>query len=153
MVLGFAAFLRAMARNKGYTASFFLMILAGFIKHDIFALPLTAIIWLGIQRPWQMLKSALFSAFVIIAGFALCHLAYGGDFFTNMTTPRVIRWGHILGALGYLQWVAAGLLPWIYVGVTRRAEPGVRLCNLLIALALAVSCFKNRRGGELQCRV
>jgi 4-amino-4-deoxy-L-arabinose transferase-like glycosyltransferase len=136
MLLGFVAFLRAMARDKGYAGAFLLMVLAGFIKHNIFAMPLTALVWLGIHRPRQMVKSGLLSLGIIAMGFALCYHAYGADFFTNMSTSRAYSWWHALSALGYLQWVAVGLAAWVYVGIVRRRDPKVQLCSLLIGLSL-----------------
>ena len=136
MTLGFVAFLRAMARDCGYSTPILLMVAAGFIKHNIIVTPLTALVWLGIHRPRQMVKSGLLAVASIAAGFALCHAAFGADFFTNMMCPRTFRWRPAFGALGHLQWVAVGLVAWIYVGYTRRIEPGVQLCSIMTVLAL-----------------
>ena len=147
MALGFLAFLRAMARNRGYAMPILVMAVSGFIKHSIIVMPLTAMIWLGIHRPRQMLRSGLFAFCVIAAGFALCFCAFGPDFFANMTSPRAFLLKHAWGAVGHLQWVVVGLVTWGYVGITRRADPGVQLCSLMILLSLLVFFIKKTGDG------
>ncbi len=136
MAVGFVGFLRAMTHDKGYAAPILLMVAAGFIKHDIIAMPLTAMVWLGIHRPRQMLKSGLLAVGAVAAGFALCFASFGADFFANLMSPRSLLLRPSLEAVGHLQWVAVGLVAWLYVGVTRRVDPGVKLCSLFILIAL-----------------
>jgi len=145
MTLGFVAFLQARSRDRGYALSILLMVGAGFIKHNIVVMPLTAIIWLGINRPRQMVKSALLAAFTIVLGFALCYLAFGPDFFSNLRSPRAYMLKHAIGAVGHLQWIVVGLAAWVYVGITRRADPNIRFCNLLNTLGL-VMFFVQKTG-------
>ncbi|MGX8008768.1 glycosyltransferase family 39 protein [Mesorhizobium sp. ORM8.1] len=136
MTIGFVAFLQARSQDRGYALPILLMVGAGFIKHNIVVMPLTAMIWLGINRPRQMVKSALLAAFAIVLGFILCYLAFGPDFFSNLRSPRAYMLKHAVGAIGHLQWIAVGLAAWIYVGITRRADPNIRFCNLLNMLGL-----------------
>ncbi|MBZ9794851.1 glycosyltransferase family 39 protein [Mesorhizobium sp. ES1-4] len=145
MTIGFVIFLQARSKDSGYALPILLMVAAGFIKHNIVVMPLTAMIWLGINRPRQMVKSALLAAFAIVLGFALCYLAFGPDFFSNLRSPRAYMLKHALGAIGHLQWIAVGLVAWIYVGITRRADPNIRFCNLLNTLGL-VMFFVQKTG-------
>jgi len=145
MTVGFVAFLQARSRDRGYALPILLMVVAGFIKHNVVVMPLTAMIWLGINRPGQMVKSALLAAFAIVLGFALCYLAFGPDFFSNLRSPRAYMLKHAIGAIGHLQWVVVGLAAWAYVGITRRADPDIRFCNLLNTLGL-VMFFVQKTG-------
>jgi hypothetical protein len=145
MSLGFVAFLRAVRRDRGFSGPLLLMVAAGFIKHTIVAMPLTCVFWLAMNRPGRLMKSGLLAACAVAAGFALCYAFYGPDFFANLTSPRAFLWKHALGAVGHLQWVAVGLVVWLYVGITLRTEPGVKLCSLLIGLAL-LSFFIQKTG-------
>ncbi|WP_195175629.1 glycosyltransferase family 39 protein [Mesorhizobium sp. INR15] len=145
MTVGFVAFLQAKSQDRGYVLPILLMVGAGFIKHNIVVMPLTAMIWLGINRPRQMVKSGLLAAFAIALGFALCYLAFGSDFFNNLMSPRAYVLKHALGAVGHLQWIAVGLAAWVYVGITRRADPNLRFCNLLNTLGL-VMFFVQKTG-------
>ncbi len=145
MTVGFVAFLQARSQDRGYALPILLMVGAGFIKHNIVVMPLTAMIWLGINRPRQFVKSSLLAAFAIVLGFAFCYLAFGPDFFSNLRSPRAYMLKHALGAIGHLQWIAVGLAAWVYVGITRRADPNIRFCNLLNTLGL-VMFFVQKTG-------
>ncbi|MBN9219247.1 MAG: glycosyltransferase family 39 protein [Mesorhizobium sp.] len=145
MTVGLVAFLRARSRDRGYALSILLMVGAGFIKHNIVVMPLTAMIWLGMNRPRQMVKSALLAALAIALGFFVCYLAFGPDFFTNLRSPRAYALKHAFGAIGHLQWIAVGLVAWAYVGITRSADPNIRFCNLLNILGL-VMFFVQKTG-------
>ncbi|MBZ9996027.1 glycosyltransferase family 39 protein [Mesorhizobium sp. BH1-1-4] len=145
MTIGFVAFLKARAQDRGYALPILLMVAAGFIKHNIVVMPLTAMIWVGINKPRQMVKSAILAAFAIVLGFALCYVAFGPDFFSNLRSPRAYSLKHAFGAIGHLQWIAVGLAAWVYVGITRRTDPNIRLCNLLNILGL-VMFFVQKTG-------
>jgi hypothetical protein len=145
MTLGFIALLRAVECDRGYAPPILLMVAAGFIKHNIIAMPLTGLVWLSLQRQRRLAYCGLFATGAIAFGFALCYGAYGPDFFTNLFSPRGFNWRHSLGGAGHLQWVAVGLLAWLYVGFVRRSDSGVQLCSLLIALGL-LSFFVQKTG-------
>jgi hypothetical protein len=56
MAFGFLAFLGARSRDRGYVMPFLVMAFAGFVKHNIIAMPLTAFAWLGMSRRREALK-------------------------------------------------------------------------------------------------
>jgi hypothetical protein len=145
MTIGFVAFLQARSQDRSYALPILLMVGAGFIKHNLVVMPLTAMIWLSLTRPRQMVKSGLLAAFAILLGFALCYLAFGPDFFTNLRSPRAYMLKHAVGAIGHLQWIAVGLAAWAYVGIARRTDANIRLCNLLNTLGL-VMFFVQKTG-------
>jgi hypothetical protein len=152
MSIGLVAFLRAMARERGYWAPILLMVAAGFIKHNIIAMPLTALIWLGIHRPRQLVNTGLLAACAVGAGFALCFAAFGPDFFSNLMSPRALKWKQVIGAVGHLQWVAVGLVVWLYVGAARKGtnDRDAQFCSLFIVVAL-VSFFAQMTGTGVAC--
>jgi len=147
MTVGFVAFLRAMSRDRGYATPILVMVAAGFIKHDIIVMPLTAMIWLGIHKPRQMVKSGLLATCAIAAGFAICFAMFGADFWHNLMAPRVFLFKQAVGAIGHLQWIAVGLVAWVYVGIARRRDPGIQLCNLLNLLGLVMFFIQKTGDG------
>jgi hypothetical protein len=146
MTLGFARFLKAVEKDRGYALPILAMVLAGFIKHNIVTLPLVAFLWLGWQRPRRWLPNAAFAGALVVLGFAICRMAYGPDFFRNMLAPRVYSFQLMLIFLGHLQFVAPALVCWLFVGIPLRREPAVLLCNMLIAVGLAM--FLLQKSGE-----
>jgi len=142
---GLARFFRAYERDARYWPAFLLMVAAGFVKHNQFAVPLATVLWLGWNRP-RRLPMALGAALAAGAvGFGACYLAFGKDFFANLLAPRVIDWGRPLRSAGHLQWVAVALVVWAYVGAVRRGEPRVAFCNLFVVIGLA-SFFVQKAG-------
>jgi len=143
---GLALFLRAYERDARYWPAFLLMATAGFVKHNQFAVPLATVLWLGWQRP-RRLPGALGPAIAaVILGFAACYLAFGKDFFANLTSPRVIDWGRPLRSVGHLQWVAVAVVVWAYVGVVLRRNPRVAFCSVFVLISLA--SFFIQKAGE-----
>ena len=148
MAFGFLGFLGATARDRGYVAPILVMAIAGFIKHNIIAMPLTAFVWLAICRPHQIVKCVAVAGVAVVIAFVACFAMFGPDFFTNMLCPRTYSLKLVLvDAAGSLRWVAIGLAAWAYVGWTRRTEPGVQLCNLFFGIALAAFLLQQAGSG------
>lgn len=145
MTFGFLLFLRAMDQDTSLIVPILIMVLAGFIKHNIVAMPLTAFIWLAWKRP-KRLPGAILVGFVAAgSGLFLCSTLYGPDFLLNLFAPRVHNWRHAVGAIGHLQWVAAGLVIWSYFAVTCRSMPCVKLCSLLVTISF-IMFFMQKLG-------
>jgi Dolichyl-phosphate-mannose-protein mannosyltransferase len=147
MTVGFVAFLRAKSQDRGYAIPILLMVAAGFIKHNIIVMPLTAMIWLGIHKPRQFVKSGLLATCLITAGFAVCFAIFGADFWHNLMSPRIFLLRQAIGATGHLQWIAVGLVAWIYSGIARRNDPNMQFCNLLNILALVMFFIQKTGDG------
>ena len=56
MAFGFLGFLRARSNDRGYVGPVLVMALAGFVKHNIIAMPLTAFLWLSLYRRREAAK-------------------------------------------------------------------------------------------------
>jgi len=88
MAFGFLAFLGARSRDRGYVMPVLVMAFAGFVKHNIVAMPLTAFAWLAMNRRREALKCLCVAAVVIVTGIAICYVSFGHDFFFNILSPR-----------------------------------------------------------------
>jgi hypothetical protein len=146
MAFGFLGFLKAIKRDRGYLWPLLVMLLAGFLKHNIIAMPVVAFAWLALHRPRRFIPCSAIALAAMILGFAFCHVAYGPDFWMNMRAPRTYHLYTVLEGLAQLQWIAVGLVAWLYVGIALRAVPAVKLCNLWIAVSFAV--FLLQKAGE-----
>ena len=91
MIFGFLGFLIARSNDRGYVGPVLVMALAGFVKHNIIAMPLTAFLWLGLRRRREALKCFCVAAIAMITGIALCYALFGRNFFLNILSPRHIR--------------------------------------------------------------
>ena len=145
MSFGFLAFLGARSKDRGYVMPVLVMAFAGFVKHNIIAMPLTAFVWLGVNRRREAVKCLGVAALVIVTGTAICYLLYGRDFFLNIFAPREYSLKKAIRSYKDLQWIVVGLVVCVFNGWARWRDQGVRLCSVLIATALA-AFFLQRAG-------
>jgi len=145
MAFAFLGFLVARSNDRGYVGPVLVMALAGFIKHNIIAMPLTAFLWLSLHRRREAAKCFCVAAIAIMAGTAICYGLFGRDFFLGIFSPRHYSLKRALRIFGELEWVSVGLLACLYNAWARRHDASVRLCSWFIAIALA-SYFLQRGG-------
>jgi len=146
MAVGFLLWIKATRDNREYALPICLMVIAGFFKHNIIAMPFAALLWLAIQGRWvSFFRCLAFSLFLMALGFLGCFMAYGRDFFFNFFTPRLFSLDQQWDALLELQGVGVVLATWLWIGVIRRFEPNMQLLNLLILMGLLVH-FLQRTG-------
>jgi hypothetical protein len=145
MAAGFVWFLRAEARDRSCLAPILLMGFAGFLKHNIIAMPVTAFLWLGFRRPLEAVKCAVVAGIGVALGFALCFALYGRDFFANLMFSRQYSWKLSLQAARDFKPLIVALAASIALGCVRWRDRGVRVCLLLIVTALGAD-FLQRSG-------
>ncbi len=145
MAFGFLGFLAARSKDRGYVQPVLIMALAGFAKHNIIAMPLTAFVWLALNRRREAVKCMCVAAIAITTGVAICYALFGRDFFFNLLSPRHYSVKRGLRSFGDLQWVSVGLIACICNGWARWRDPNVRFCSGFIAIALA-SFFLQKTG-------
>jgi hypothetical protein len=145
MIFGFLGFLIARSNDRGYVGPILVMALAGFVKHNIIAMPLTAFLWLGLRCRREALKCFCIAAIAMITGTALCYAFFGRNFFLNILSPRQYSLKRALHIFEELEWVSVGLLACLYNAWARRHDARVQLCSCLIAIALCSSFLQ--RGG------
>jgi dolichyl-phosphate-mannose-protein mannosyltransferase len=112
MGAGLVWFLARDRDGKSAQAPLLLMVVAGFWKHNIVAMPLTAVGWLLLRHGKRAIRPVLVSAAAAGAGLLLCTAIFGGAFFQNLFANREYAWAHVVGHIGHLQWSALALLIW-----------------------------------------
>jgi len=145
MALAFAAFLCAVMRHRDCTLPVLGMVVAGFFKHNIIAMPLTAMLWLALHDRRQFWKCGEYALIVIAAGFAACRGFYGRDFIYNFFTPRSYSWSDSVVALADLRFVAVGLLAWVGMIWLGCKDKHTQFCHLLAGLGL-LAFFLEKSG-------
>jgi len=145
MVFGFAGFIAAWKHDRGYLGSILVMVVAGFIKHNIIAMPATACLWLALCNRREAVKCLSAAGLVTTLLFAACYLLFGRDFFTNMLSPRQgsgITFQEIIGPLKRLD---VALLASLGIGWLAWRDTRMRLCSLLIGIGL-LTYFLQKTG-------
>lgn len=145
MAFAFLGFLVARSNDRGYVGPVLIMALAGFIKHNIIAMPVTAFLWLGVHRRRAAAKCFCVAAIAIMLGTAVCYALFGWNFFLGIFSPRSYSVERAVRSFGALEWVSVGLLACVYNGCARRHDADVQLCSYLIAIAFG-SYFIQKGG-------
>jgi len=134
MTSGFAILTARPRSLRHVVCASFLMVLAGFTKHSIFAMPLAVTTWL-VQNDRRTLTIWLASsvAFLLI-GFTTSWFLYGPAFFQQLLYPRAHSLYNVVVLLGWLQSIIIPLALWAVFAYRAPAEPRIRLVShLLIA--------------------
>ena len=146
MIIGFSLFIKAMEQDRNYWIAIFVMVIAGFFKHNIITMPLTIMLWLVIQKKWKVFfLCSFFALSLILFGFAICLSVYGFDFYYNFTSPRSCLLFKVSHAFSDLEALSVGLLLWFFASWKFRKESSVRLVSLMVFIALIVG-FVQRLG-------
>lgn len=143
-----AGFVWFLARDKagGSTlAPLLLMVLAGFWKHNIVAMPATAVFWLCLRDWRSAARPVLTSVGAAAAGLAGCGVIFGPEFFVNLLTARAYSGAHLVSQLGHLQWLALAAILWGCWAWFDRAGSVARFTTLHVAIAF-VSCLTQWLG-------
>jgi Dolichyl-phosphate-mannose-protein mannosyltransferase len=147
MAFGFLGFLIARSNDRGYVGPVLVMALAGFVKHNIIAMPLTAFLWLGLHRRREAVKCFCIAAIFIMTGTAICYALFGRNFFLNILSPRHYSLKNALRSYKELEWVSVGLVACLYNAWARRRDVSVQLCSCLIAIALGSALLQKGGAG------
>ncbi len=133
MSAGFAVFTAAPDRPRNMIAAAAIMVLAGFTKHNIIAMPLAVTTWLVQYDRAALRRWLLFCSTFLALGFAVCALLYGWDFFAQLLTPRKYILFQLVTLLGRMQAFVVPLVIWAIFAIQFRHDRRVNLVNHLIA--------------------
>ncbi len=147
MGLALAYFLNCLRSGRAVELAIACMVFAGFVKHNMPAIPLAALIWLVMTNRRAGVRAILFGAAFCAAGLCLCAAIFGPNFGEQMLMPREITFRHILTTINKLQWVAPALLIWAIWAWPNRRDPAVRFTALLLGLSLASGVFQAAGAG------
>ena len=130
-------FLDREARGRSAVPPVLAMAAAGFYKHNIIAVPVTALAWLAIKDWRRALLPAAVGAGAAALGIAVCVAVYGDLFLANLLTPRPYDVMRAIKGLGRLQFILPALVMWgIWVAAEPRS-PAARFSKLFAAVAFA----------------
>lgn len=149
MLLGLCCFLwERTANSRWFWPSAALMVAAGFIKHNLVAVPLSAFILLLWEDRGRASRFAVVGAAFALTGLGICVAVYGSDFIYNMFSPRPYHWARGFKALEDLHRLPVQCLLWLWYALTVVDGKRGRIINVLCLTGL-VESFLVRAGEEV----
>lgn len=124
------------ARGLSAEPPILLMVVAGFWKHNIIAIPATVLLWLALRDGRHAVRPWLFAMVAAAVGLLICVAVYGNAFLANILVPRLFVPSRMLLSLGRLQFVAPALIVWAIWAWRERATTAARFTALFIGIAL-----------------
>jgi hypothetical protein len=139
-------FLSCEARGKSVVPAVVAMAAAGFWKHNVVAVPVTALLWLALNGWRRAVVPAAIGAAAAALGLALCVAVYGDAFLANLLTPRIYEGMRVVNSLGKLQWILPALVLW---GVWLAVERGSRAARFtMLFVAVGFAAFVAQSSGD-----
>ena len=135
MLAALSWFLARHKAGKSAEPPIALMALAGFWKHNIIAMPATAIAWLWLRDGWRAWRPTAVGIVVAAIGLAICVAVYGDAFLANLLTPRPTRLMRALHGIGRSQWILPALAIWAIWAWSERTTFAARFTGLYIGVA------------------
>lgn len=147
MTSGFAWFLHRRSRGLAVEPAIVAMVVAGFIKHNLFVFPIAALAWLLLTDKRSFVRASVTGAAAVAAGLGLCAAVYGMDFFHELLMPRPMAADRVFQLINKIQWFVPALVVWALWAWPNRKQGLARLTALLIALALASALAQSTGSG------
>lgn len=147
MMAALVWFLIRQAHGRSPVPAILAMAAAGFYKHNIVAVPVTALAWLAVNDWRRAVAPAVIGAGAAALGFAACVAIYGDAFLANFFTPRVHETMRAVYALGRAQFILPALVLW---GIWLAAEPrspAARFTMLFVATGFAAFVIQSAGDG------
>jgi hypothetical protein len=138
-------FLSREARGASVVAPVIAMAAAGFYKHNIIGVPVTALMWLALKDWRRAVWPAAIGAGAAAAGLAVCAALYGDAFLANLLTPRGYHLMRAVNGVGRLQWIAPALALWAVWAAAEPASRAARFTMLFVAVSF-VAFFAQATG-------
>jgi hypothetical protein len=146
MMAALAWFLAREARGRSAVPPILAMAIAGFYKHNIVAVPITALVWLTMQDWRRAILPAVIGGGAAAIGLVICVAVYGDVFLANLLTARPYGVMRAINGLGRLQWILPALVMW---GIWVAAEPKSRAARFtMVFVAVAFAAYLLQWSGE-----
>jgi hypothetical protein len=147
MIGGLVWFLALHRNGRATEPSLAVMVLAGFVKHSLWAVPATALLWILLHDRWRGLRGIFFMLVLAMVGVIFCIALWGIDFVLNLLAPRLVTLHRGLVTLGRLQMIAPALFIWGLWCHARRDCPSARFSALFVALAFFTCTMQSMGQG------
>ena len=139
--------MRRLSGGRAVEPAILLMAVAGFYKHNVVAIPLTAFAWLRFVDRRKASRAIVVGVGTVLLGLGICELIWGSAFFAQLLTPRVYNLEHVWGGFGRLQWIAPALLIFAIWVPHDWQHAASRFAALFVIIAFVLQCVQKLGDG------
>jgi hypothetical protein len=151
MVGALAWLIRRQKKGKAVEPAILLMVLTGFFKHNLLAVPVASLAWLAMSNRRQAARAATVGVGAAAVGLTLCGMIYGGDFFRQLFgAPRETSFLRAVAGLGRLQWIGPALVIfaiWAWDQRRSRWDSAARFAAIFVAVAFMLFFVQEMGAG------
>lgn len=134
--------------KRGAEGPFLVLVLGGFFKHSLLAIPATALVILAARNRRLAVRAALVSGCVAAAGLALLTAIYGRPFIDQIFIyPREISIERAFNSIGRLGSALPGILIWVIWAWHDRGSEAVRFTAMFLLFGFAVYVLEKVGAG------
>jgi hypothetical protein len=123
-------------------ATSLLFVAGGFVKHNLFVLPLATLIWLALFDRRNALRLAVWGIALSLCGLAAFRLFFGFDLLGVIASARL--WSVAQFASGFAAWMPITLVPicgLLGLVMWHRKDPAITLAAIYAALAVCIGAL------------
>jgi hypothetical protein len=147
MAVALLWFISRYRADRSVEPAVLLMVIAGFFKHNVAAIPVAALVWLALNDWHKGLRATLFGAVTTAAGLATCSWLWSPYFISDMLLPRTY---HIDRALSFYRATNLWLHALVLWALWARLEPqseAARFTLLLVGASFTLFLLQRSAQG------
>ncbi|HEY3637076.1 MAG TPA: glycosyltransferase family 39 protein [Rhizomicrobium sp.] len=134
--------LPAAGTSRAVPAAAVLFVAGGYVKHDLFVLPLASIAWLATYDRRSAFRLAIWCLALSLCGLALFRLIFGVDLLGELASARL--WSLFQFVENFNTWlpfVAVPILGFAGLALWHQKDPAVALVVIYASVAICVGAF------------
>ena len=147
MLVGLVVVLRSPDGTNMLLAGTALMVAAGFIKHSLWAMPLSLFVYMIWTAPRRALVFAATGMVLAAVGLAVCLVIWGDDFVQQLMMPRHASWTAAVGQLDGMSWFVVAAILFAWSGRGSWHQPFTRFTAIFLVIAFLVDVLQRRGDG------
>jgi hypothetical protein len=147
MATGLLWFISRYRADRSVEPAVLLMVIAGFFKHNIAAIPAAALIWLAFDDWRKGLRASLFGAGAAAAGLATCAWLWYPNFIGDMLLPRTYQIDRALSFFRALYLWLHALALWALWAWFERRSKAARFTILHVSISFVLFVLQRSAAG------
>ena len=150
MAVGLLWFISLYRADRSVEPAVLLMVIAGFVKNNVGAIPIAALAWLALDDWHKGLRATLFGVVATAAGVGICALLWGPNFVSDMLLPRTYDIDRAISSIRATHLWLHALVLWAFWAWPERQTEVARFTMLHVGASFVVFVLQRSASGTGQ---